>query len=349
MTRLREPPRLALVVPCFDEEEGIAEVAREIDARLADWVSRGVVAPGSFVCYVDDGSGDGTWELLAERVRRGGAARAVKLSRNFGHQAAVLAGLLRAGEDADCVVSIDADLQQDIGAVEAFVDRYRRGAEVVFGVRRDRSADGRLKRWTGEAFYWLMRRSGVKIVRNHADYRLLSRKAIRALAQYDERNLFLRGLVHELGFRTAEVVFDVRERRAGSSKYDLGRMVSLAVSGITSFSAVPLRLVAGMGFLVTLVSFAMIAYVLLAKLTGDTVPGWASTVVPIYFIGGVQLLSVGVVGEYVGRVYLEVKRRPTFLVEEELLGDAAGAATRGEDAPAAAGPARARGDAGPVP
>ncbi len=316
---VRETPRLALVVPCFDEEEGLADVVREIEERLADWMRRGVIQAGSFACFVDDGSTDRTWEIIAAGAARSPSLCGIKLSRNFGHQAAVLAGLLRAGPDADCVISIDADLQQDIAAVEAFVDRYRKGADVVFGIRRDRDTDGVAKRWTGEAFYWVMRRLGVKIVRNHADYRLLSRKVVRALDQYEESNLFLRGLIHELGFKTAEVAFDVRDRRAGSSRYGIARMVGLALSGITSFSALPLRAAALIGACVTLASFGMIGYVLYERLfTGNTIPGWASTLVPIYFIGGVQLVCLGVVGEYVGRIYLEAKRRPRFLVDEEL-------------------------------
>lgn len=347
--QVREPPLLALVLPCFDEAEGLPDVFREIEERLADWTRRGVIRPGSFACFVDDGSSDETWDLIAAQAARSRSIRGVKLSRNFGHQAAVLAGLLRAGEDADAVISVDADLQQDIAAVEAFVASYRAGADVVFGVRRDRRTDGLLKRWTGEAFYWLMRRSGVKVLRNHADYRLMSRKVVRALAQYEESNLFLRGLVHELGFRTAEVMFDVRERRAGSSKYGLAKMMGLALNGITSFSVFPLRVVALVGVLLMLVSFVMIGYALAMRLWfGGTVAGWASTVIPIYFIGGVQLLSLGVVGEYVGRVYLEAKRRPRFLVEEETpvadRASLAGDASAGADRERAPRPPRARGE-----
>jgi glycosyltransferase involved in cell wall biosynthesis len=315
---LREVPCLALVVPCYDEAEGLDAVIAEVQQRLGDWIRRGVIRSSSFACFVDDGSTDGTWEVIARHAAGGGAVRGIKLSRNFGHQAAVLAGLLRAGRAADCAVSIDADLQQDIGAVERFVEGYRRGAEVVLGVRRDRGTDGLAKRWTGEAFYWLMRRAGARIVRNHADFRLVSRKVIEALDQYQESNLFLRGLIHELGFRTAEVVFDVHERRTGRSKYGWPRMLGLALSGITSFSAFPLRVVAVLGFAITVLSFFMAGYVLFAKLfSGAAVPGWASTVLPLYLLGGVQMLSLGVVGEYVGRVYLETKRRPRFLVEDE--------------------------------
>lgn len=319
MSGAREAPRLALVVPCYHEEDGLAATIAELGRRRAEWVARGVVRPDSFAVFVDDGSGDATWAIIAAHASERPWMRGVRLSRNFGHQAAVLAGLMKAAQDADCAVSIDADLQQDVGAVEAFVERYRAGADVVLGIRRDRSTDGLAKRWTAEGFYWLMRHAGVKIVRNHADYRLLSRKVIRALEQYPESNLFLRGLVHHLGFRTAEVTFDVRDRQLGTSKYGVRKMLSLALSGITSFSAAPLRMVAAVGTALTVASFGMAGYVLYQRLFSDAaVPGWASTVLPIYLIGGVQLLCLGVVGEYVGRIYLEAKRRPRFLVDDEL-------------------------------
>jgi len=316
----RDVPRLALVVPCYNESAGLRDAIVTIQESLRNWAALGIVKGDSFACFVDDGSTDGTWTIIKEACFSTKEIRGIKLSRNFGHQSAVLAGLLRLGPMTDCAVSIDADLQQDINAVVNFVNRYRDGVDIVLGVRRNRKSDRIVKRVTAEFFYWIMVRMGVTIVRNHADFRLLSRKVIEAMSLYPEANLFLRGLVHELGFRTEQVPFDVKERTTGQSKYSVRKMLSLAFNGVTSFSAFPLRLVAYLGGLVTLVSFGMAAYVLFQKIFSNSViPGWASTVLPIYVLGGIQLLCMGVVGEYVGRVYMESKRRPRFLVEDEIL------------------------------
>jgi glycosyltransferase involved in cell wall biosynthesis len=244
--------------------------------------------------------------------------RGLKLSRNFGHQNALLAGLLKAKGQADCVISIDADLQQDEGAIPEFIDKYNEGFDIVFGVREDRRSDGVAKKATALVFYRLMNLMGVRIIRNHADYRLVSNRVLETLAGYGEVNLFLRGIFPSLGFRSAQVVHDVRERFAGESKYSMRKMLSFALDGITSFSVMPMRVVALVGVLIFFFSLGMSGYVLLAKLLGGAVTGWASTVLPIYFIGGIQLISLGVIGEYVGKIYMEAKRRPRFIVEEEV-------------------------------
>lgn len=322
--RKNQVPILALVLPCFNEEAILPKTIPIVDHLINDLVDCAVISKGSFACFVDDGSSDNTWHILKRGAKVNSNLRAVKLSRNFGHQSAVLAGTLRCAAFADCVISIDADLQQDVGAIKQFVESYLEGADIVLGVRNNRATDGTFKRLSAEAFYFFMKKMGVNVLRNHADYRLLSRKALEALALYGESNLFLRGLVQELGFRVALVNFDVSERAAGLSKYKLSKMLLLAVDGVTSFSIVPLRIVSLMGVLFTLGSGAMGLFVLISALTNPaTVPGWASTVLPIYLIGGIQLLSIGILGEYVGKSYMEAKRRPRYIIEEELFGSVA--------------------------
>ena len=315
-------PVIAIVVPCYNEQEVLPETNRRLLALLDRLVAAGRVDAASVVVYVDDGSRDATWALIEAQSRADRRVHGLKLSRNRGHQHALLAGLLNAPGDA--VVSIDADLQDDVDAIERMVDEFRTGAEVVYGVRSSRASDSGFKRRTAQAYYRWMRRMGVELVYDHADFRLLGRRAIEALRGYDEVNVFLRGIVPLLGFRQAMVEYQRAERYAGVSKYPLGRMLAFAVEGITSFSVVPLRAITALGFVVSAFSFAMIVYVVYGTLVlKAVVPGWASSVVPIYFLGGIQLLAIGILGEYIAKIYLETKRRPRFTVERTVPGPAA--------------------------
>lgn len=311
--------RLAIVVPCYNEHESIEHAAKELLGIISTLANDGKLSPSSFILFVDDGSNDGSWAVIDRLHRDNKAVKGLKLSRNFGHQAALLAGLMESKDACDAAISIDADLQQDPLAIAQFVDEFRGGAHVVLGVRRDRNTDGGIKRYSASGFYLLMKIMGVNTLPNHADYRLLSKKALAALALYPEPNIFLRATCLQLGFPVATVMFDVSQRKYGETKYSLRKMLRLAIHGITSFSVVPLRMVAITGVLVFSLSLMMMGYVVWSALVvGDTVPGWASTALPIYFIGGVQLLCLGVVGEYVGQVYTTVKRRPRWISEHKL-------------------------------
>ena len=309
--------RLAIVVPCFNEEEVLPETNRRLLALLDRLQSQGLINGQSAVHYVDDGSKDGTWSLIESLAACDARAHGIKLSRNRGHQNALLAGLLSV--EGDAVVSIDADLQDDVSVIEAMVQAFAAGSEVVYGVRDSRQSDSAFKRSTALMYYGLMRRLGVDLVHNHADFRLLGRRAVEALRQYGEVNMFLRGIVPLIGFRAATVRYDRAERFAGVSKYPLRKMLTFAVEGITSFSIVPLRLITLLGFLVSGLSFAMIVFIIYGTLVMRAViPGWASSVVPIYFLGGIQVLSIGILGEYVAKIYLETKQRPRYVIEKSL-------------------------------
>jgi glycosyltransferase involved in cell wall biosynthesis len=313
------PPTLAIVVPCFNEEETVAFTVDTLLEHLDRMVATHVVTARSFLFFVDDGSRDATWALLARAYAADRRVRGLRLSRNFGHQAALLAGLTAVHDDADVSISIDADLQQEPQAMDRFVAAYREGANVVLGVRRDRASDGAGKKLSAGGFYWVMRRMGVEVVANHADYRLLDRKAMKALLSFPETAPFIRGISSMLGFDTRQVLFDVKERQFGKSKYSLLRMLRFAVHAITSFSVVPLRMIAILGVISFLVSLGMVGFVAWSSLFGSgTVPGWASTVIPIYFLAGVQLLSIGVLGEYVGKIYSTVQQRPRWIEWERL-------------------------------
>jgi polyisoprenyl-phosphate glycosyltransferase len=307
--------QLGIVIPCYNEQAGLAQCVGQVLGLLADLAARGKVAADSRLWLVDDGSRDNTWPIIESLASEHANVVGVKLSRNRGHQNALLAGLLTA--EGDAVVSLDADLQDDLGVVEEMIDAYHAGNEVVFGVRRSREQDTLFKRWSARRYYALLRALGVEVVPDHAEFRLMGRKALAALAEYPETNLFLRGLVPQLGFRAAQVHYDRQLRLAGATKYPIRRMVSLGLDGITSFSAVPLRMIAATGALLFLFTMGISAWVLFVKLfTDHAVPGWASTTLPIYALGGVQLLSLGVVGEYVAKIYIEVKRRPRYIVEK---------------------------------
>ncbi len=313
---LRAPPSLGLVLPCYNEEAVLPETARQLTALIDGLLASGRIASAR-VYFVDDGSKDRTWAIIENLQRADPRFSGIKLSRNRGHQNALMAGLATATQDA--VVSLDADMQDDPQVIGAMVDAYRGGAEIVLGVRNDRTTDSWFKRSTAQGYYRFLHGMGVDIVADHADYRLMSARALQALAGYGEVNLFLRALVPQLGFSVATVPYRRAERFAGESKYPLGKMLTFAFEGITSFSTRPLRLITLLGFVVSSVSFVLALWALVTAIfMRSTVPGWASTVVPIYFICGVQLLCVGIIGEYVGKIYLETKRRPRFIIETNL-------------------------------
>jgi glycosyltransferase involved in cell wall biosynthesis len=313
-------PQLAIVVPCYDEQEVLGETTRRLLAVLDRLAADGRVADASRIYFVDDGSRDRTWSLIEDLARAHPQVCGIKLSRNRGHQNALVAGLLTA--EGDAIVSIDADLQDDVDVIPEMVERYREGCDIVYGVRSDRAVDG-LMRIPAKLHYRLLRLMGAEVVLDHADFRLMSRRAIEALREYREVNLYIRGIVPMLGFKTAAVTYRRAERFAGESKYSLRKLGSLALQGMTSFSAAPLRLITTLGLLVCAGSFALVLWALWIRLFTDLgVPGWASTVVPIYFLGGVQLLCIGVIGEYLAKIYLEVKARPRFVVERTVGGQA---------------------------
>ncbi|MGC3980092.1 MAG: glycosyltransferase family 2 protein [Steroidobacteraceae bacterium] len=310
-------PQLAIVVPCYNEAEVLPETTRRLLALLDKLVAEAKVSDASHVIYVDDGSSDTTWQLIRGFNAQHPLIKGIKLSANRGHQTALMAGLFAA--QGDVIISLDADLQDDLGAIEEMLAAHAAGHEIVYGVRKLRSVDTVFKRSSAETYYKLLKLLGVKVVFNHADYRLMSRRAIEALKQYGEVNLFLRGIVPLIGFRSTTVYYERGERFAGESKYPLKKMLMLAFDGITWFTAYPLRMISMMGMLVSVISLGMILWVLWVKLfTTQALPGWASSVIPIYFLGGIQLLSIGVLGEYVAKIYFETKRRPRYFIEESL-------------------------------
>lgn len=310
-------PNVAIVIPCYNEEAVLPVTVPKMVSIIEDLVARGRVAVESSVTLVDDGSRDKTWQLIEAAVARYECVHGIKLSRNRGHQNALMAGLLTV--DGDAVVSVDADLQDDLDAIEKMIEKFSDGTEIVYGVRSRRANDTFFKRLSAEGYYRLLAIVGVDVVFNHADYRLMGRAAIEALRQYNEVNLFLRGIIPQLGFSTDVVYYERNERVAGESKYPLGKMLSLAWNGLTSFSSLPLRWITVLGTAISLISFCFGLWALFVGLFSYRVlPGWASTVIPMYFIGGIQLLSLGVIGEYVSKIYAESKRRPRFVIERKV-------------------------------
>jgi glycosyltransferase involved in cell wall biosynthesis len=313
----RKPAVLAIVVPCYNEEEVLPETIKRLRALLAEMLDEELIDSGSSVWFVDDGSKDSTWELIASFATSSNCINGIKLSRNKGHQHALLAGLETAS--GDVLISIDADLQDDISVIKEMMREYHCGKDVVYGVRKARKLDTPFKRITAEGYYYFLQKMGVNVVFNHADFRLMSRRSIEALRRYEEVNLFLRGIIPSIGFPSSTVVYDRAERFAGESKYPLRKMLALAVDGVTSFSALPLRMIAGMGLAIFALSMLISIWALWTKLfTSAAIPGWASSVLPMYLLGGIQLLSVGVLGEYVAKIYMESKRRPRYIVQEIL-------------------------------
>lgn len=313
-----QKPILTIVVPCYNEEDVLPETIKQLTNVLENLLEEHLIAIGSKILFVDDGSRDRTWELIEQESERNPFVTGIKLSRNFGHQKALLAGLETAKNDSDCVISIDADLQDDVSAIREFVVKYWEGYDIVYGVRRSRDTDTWFKRATAQWFYRFMQKLGVQLVYNHADFRLMSKRALEELSRYTEVNIFLRGIVPLLGFRSTEVFYDRKERFAGQSKYPLKKMLSFAFDGVTSFSIAPIRFITFIGFLAFLLSSIAGIYALAVKLLGHAESGWTSIIISIWFIGGLLLMGIGLIGEYIGKIYQEVKRRPRFTIEKTL-------------------------------
>ena len=311
----RKVPVLYLVVPCYNEEEVVEKSASVMGEKLRRLQREGKILPGSKVMFVNDGSKDCTLRLLHEIAAKDSLYCVVSLNGNYGHQSAILSGMMMARKYADAVVTIDADLQQDIEALDKFLDCYMRGSDVVYGVRNDRHSDGAFKKWTATAYYKLMHLLGSNVITNHADYRLMSKRALDALSEYGETNLFLRGLIPTMGFPSDVVYFDVKAREAGHSKYTLNKMMTLAMDGITSMSVRPLRMISGLGFLVFVFSLVMCVISLVDWVNGNNVPGYTTTLIVSLLIGGVTLLSLGIIGEYIGKIYMETKHRPRYIID----------------------------------
>jgi polyisoprenyl-phosphate glycosyltransferase len=309
--------QVAIVVPCYNEQEVLPETAHRLVELLDRHIADGTADANSRIYFVDDGSSDRTWVLIEEFASENHCISGIKLSRNHGHQNALLAGLLCA--DGDAIISVDADMQDDLTAISKMLDSHSKGYDVVYGVRSRRDADSFFKRFAAVSYYRLLRIMGVEVIYNHADYRLLSRCVIEALRQYEESNLFLRGLIPTLGFKSTTVYYERHERFAGQSKYPFRKMLSLALDGITSFTPVPLHIITTLGMLISVVSAFLGLWAVAIRLFTDmAIPGWASTVVPIYFLGGMQLLGIGVLGEYLSKIYMEVKRRPRYIIEKKV-------------------------------
>lgn len=316
---MKDERTLYIVVPCYKEEAVLPETAKRLKKKLQALLEKGKISDKSRVMFVNDGSRDRTWEIISQlHEEEPQVFSGVNLARNRGHQNALLAGLMTAVNHADMVISMDADLQDDVDAVDAMVDAYHKGYDVVYGVRSSRKTDTFFKRFTAEGFYKLMKALGVDIVFNHADYRLMSKRALEGLAEFGEVNLFLRGIVPQIGYPWTTVEYERHERFAGESKYPLKKMLAFAFDGITSFSIKPMRLILLLGVVVFAVSILMLLYALISKLSGSTTAGWTSMMGSIWLIGGIQLLSLGVIGEYIGKIYSETKRRPRFIIERVL-------------------------------
>lgn len=311
--------KLAIVVPCYNEEEVLKLASEALRGVLDDLVSKGKIAADSFILFVNDGSKDRTWELIEEEHRAYPTqVRGVKLAGNVGHQFALTAGLLTAKDMSDVTISIDADLQDDVAVIEEMMDKFHAGNDIVYGVRKERKTDTFFKRTTAQAFYKLMSIMGVKTVYNHADFRLMSKRAVEEFSKYKETNLFLRGMMPLIGYQTDCVYYDRKERAAGESKYPLKKMLALAFNGISSFSVKPITLILGMGMVIILFSILAAVYALISYFTGSVVPGWTSLILSVWFLGGLQLLAIGMVGQYIGKIYMEVKQRPRYNIEKVL-------------------------------
>ena len=311
--------RLAIVVPCYNEEEMLKIASEAFRGVLNDLVAKGKIAKNSFVLFVNDGSKDRTWELIQEEhTAHPVQVCGVNLAGNVGHQFALTAGLITAKDMCDVTISIDADLQDDITVIEDMIDKYHEGNDIVYGVRKERKTDTFFKRTTAQAFYKIMSIMGVKTVYNHADFRLMSQRAVEQFSQYKETNLFLRGMMPLIGYKTDSVYYDRKERVAGESKYPLRKMFALAFNGISSFSIKPISMILGMGMVIIFLCIIAAIYALISYGMGKVVPGWTSLILSIWFLGGVQLLAIGLVGQYIGKVYIEVKHRPRYNIEKVL-------------------------------
>ena len=309
-------PRLYIVIPCYNEEAVLPITATLFRDKLLSLSSQGKISPDSRVLFVNDGSKDNTWNIICQLAKEDEHYMGICLSRNRGHQNALLAGLMEAKDKCDITISIDCDGQDDINAMDEMVDEYLSGAEIVYGVRSKRETDTFFKRFTAESFYKLMKWMGADTVFNHADYRLVSSRALKEFSNFKEVNIFLRGMFPLVGFKSTCVYYERHERIAGESHYPLKKMLALAFDGITSLSIRPIRLITGLGVFISLVAFALIVYALVSYFTGNVVSGWASSLIVTCFLGGIQLISLGVIGEYVGKIYMETKARPRFIISE---------------------------------
>ena len=311
--------KLAIVVPCYNEEEVFKMASDALRGVLDDLIAKGKIAADSFILFVNDGSKDRTWELIEEEHKLFPVqVRGVKLAGNVGHQFALTAGLITAKDMADVTVSIDADLQDDVLVIEEMIDKFHEGSDIVYGVRKERKTDTFFKRTTAQGFYKLMEMMGVKTVYNHADFRLMSKRAVEEFSKYKETNLFLRGMMPLIGYKTDCVYYDRKERAAGESKYPLKKMLALAFNGISSFSVKPITLILGLGLFIIFVSILATVYALISFFMGNVVPGWTSLILSVWFLGGLQLLAIGMVGQYIGKIYMEVKQRPRYNIEKVL-------------------------------
>ena len=311
---------LYIVVPCYNEQEVLPETVSRLRKKLDTLSAAGAISDDSRIVFVNDGSKDRTWELITQFHNEDPHVQGIDLSRNRGHQNALLAGLMTVRDRADCVISMDADLQDDIDAVDAMLEKYEDGCDIVYGVRSSRKKDTAFKRMTAEGFYRLLRSFGVEVVFNHADYRLMSRRALEGLSEFREVNLFLRGIVPMVGYRHDCVYYERKERFAGESKYPLKKMLAFAFEGITSLSIKPIRMILSVGVLLFFISIAMLIYSLVQYCRGQVTPGWTSIMFSVWAIGGIQLIAIGIIGEYIGKVYLETKQRPRYLIREYLDG-----------------------------
>ncbi len=313
-----KPPILFIVIPCYNEQEALPITAKRLTELTDDMIARSIIAPESRIVLVDDGSRDATWSVITSLHGADARFEGVKLAHNAGHMNALWAGMTLSAERCDCVITIDADLQDDVNAMYGFLEAFQKGADVVSGVRASRKTDTWFKRTTAQGFYKVMGKLGVEMVYNHADYRLLSKRALEALLSFGEVNMFLRGMVPMLGFKTAQVTYERGARVAGESKYPLKKMIAFAMEGITSLSNKPIRYVLLLGALCALLGVAMAIYVIISLVRGHTVAGWASLMMSVWLLGGLQLMALGLIGEYVGKIYMETKRRPKFILEEHL-------------------------------
>jgi len=307
------------VIPCYNEEEVLHETAKRLLEKINTMITNDLISDKSKILFVNDGSKDKTWSIIEELHSKNDIFSGVNLSRNRGHQNALLAGLITAKEYSDMTISLDADLQDDVDVIDKFVAQYYDGCDIVYGVRSSRQTDTLFKKITALAFYKFMRTLGVDMVYNHADYRLMSKRALEGLSEYKEVNLFLRGMVPLIGYKYSIVEYERHERFAGNSKYPLKKMIAFALDGITSLSIQPIRIITGLGFTIFFISVIALFYSLVVKFTGNTVTGWTSLTLSIWMLGGIQLLSLGIIGEYVGKMYNETKRRPRFIIADKLI------------------------------
>ena len=309
---------LFMVIPCYNEEAVLSETSRQLKEKLEHMIQNGIIDAESRIVFVDDGSKDKTWSIIEQLHNTDEIFSGIKLSRNRGHQNALLAGLMSSVTRADMMISMDADLQDDVDAIEAMVEKYHAGNDIVYGVRSSRETDTAFKRSTAQGFYKMMNSMGAETVYNHADFRLMSRRAVEGLAQFGEVNLFLRGIVPMIGLSTDKVYYERKERFAGESKYPFRKMVSFAMEGITSLSVEPIRKITALGITVFVVSIGILIYCLVRHFTGHTITGWTTLALSVWAIGGLILLSIGIIGEYIGKIYLETKARPRYIIEKDL-------------------------------